>query len=250
LSEIIRQKRYVAYFDMLGFKTATSRNPSVAWDALVSLRQSMDEVSRLMIEVKDDGVLLKDRVKIFILADSVLLFTAEDKAYDLIAILLLTSTLFAKCLNKCVLLRGAITHGEFFYNLHLNLFGGAPFVRAYELERKANWSGIVVDDSVAIQYQKRNIPATKNGDPIIIQWDVPLKQQTTERQWVLDWVTVHKSNFIMPIPVKVQDYYSPFTKLFGPYTELTEEIQEKYINTVDFINNRLQCEGKSSLTTE
>ncbi|MEW5895059.1 MAG: hypothetical protein AB1650_04820 [Candidatus Omnitrophota bacterium] len=239
MSGEVKQNRYVAYFDMLGLKSATKRDPAIAWESLVSLRHSMDEISKLVVHVQDGDVLLKNRVKVFILADSVLLFTAEDSHYDLTAILLLTSELFAKCLSKCVPMRGAITHGELFYNFDLNLFAGRPFVRAYELEKAANWSGIVVDEVVAEKYQEKNLPRTLDGKPLIINYNVPLKDNMIEKMWVLDWVTPHINSFKTSLPVKVDNYYAVFANVFGPMHQLSEEVKQKYINTVAFINSIL-----------
>ncbi len=226
-----KQNRYVAYFDMLGFKTATLKNSAEAWGALSDLRRCMDEVSGIPIKIKNENVILIDRIKIFILADSVLIFTAEDLEYDLVAILMLTSELFAKALYRCVPLRGAITHGEFFYNLDLSIFGGVPFVCAYELEKSVQWSGIVVDDTVAERHKEVSILKD-----VIIPWDVPLKNGTKERKQVVDWVRPHKENFKKKPPITVADYYRAFEKLFGPYSDLKSDVQAKYINTVDFIN--------------
>lgn len=239
---IIRQSRYVAYFDMLGLKTATIRDPAKAWKALVGLRSCMDEILKLSVEVTSKKVILIDRIKAFILADSVLIFTGEDTIYDLSAMLTLTSELFSKALHKCVPLRGAITHGEFFYNLDLKLFGGIPFVRAYELERKAQWSGIVVDDCVYDHYGKwiNDMPKGMDGSSLIVSWDIPLKSNVNEKGMCLDWVKPHKANFTKKPPISVEDYYSGFIDLFGDYDQLKPDDQLKYKNTVEFVNHSLK----------
>ena len=233
------QNRYVAYFDMLGLKTATRRNPAKAWESLKNLQSCMDEVSKLKIHVLDKDIVLVNIVKTIILADSVLIFTHGDSLNDLTAILMLTSELFAKGLHRCVPLRGAITYGEFFYDFDLNLFGGIPFVQAYELEKKAQWSGIVVDNLVAGKYRKTTFPKCPDGSSLVIEWDVPFKKNIKEKMWVLDWVKPHKNNFTITPPISVTDYYSGFINLFGSYNELLPEVQEKYKNTVEFINYSL-----------
>lgn len=236
-----KQNRYVAYFDMLGLKTATLRNPAEAWKALNSLRDCMDKILSLTVEVTSKSVVLKNRIQAFILADSVLVFTGEDELYDLAAILTLTSTLFAQALSKCVPLRGAITHGEFFYNLDQHLFCGIPFVRAYETERKAQWSGVVIDDAVLEHYKKwfDDMPKCQDGAPIIVSWNIPLKDDKREQGLCLDWVKPHKANFTIKPPISVSDYYSGFKNLFGDFHNLPAEVQAKYRNTVEFVNYSL-----------
>ena len=237
----VKQNRYVAYFDMLGFKTATLKSPAEVWMALKSLRECMDDILNLEVEITSKKVVLKKSIKAFILADSVLIFTYNDDLYDLSAILILTSELFARTLHKWVPLRGAITHGEFFYNLNLNLFGGIPFVRAHELERKAQWSGVVIDDVVLEHYKKwqSDMPKCGNGSSIIVPWNIPLKDNKKEHGLCLDWVTPHKRNFTVQPPISVSDYYSGFRKLFGDFEQLAPEVKTKYQNTVDFVNHFL-----------
>lgn len=237
----VTQNRYVAYFDMLGLKTATLRNPTEAWKALKSLRECMDRILSLSVEVTSKKVVLKNRIQAFILADSVLIFTGEDDLYDLSAILTLTSELFSQALHKCVPLRGAITHGEFFYNLELNLFAGVPFVRAYELERKAQWSGVVIDDVVLHHYKNwyKDMPKCQDGSSIIVSWNIPLKNDKREHGLCLDWVKPHKANFIIQPPISISDYYSGFKNLFGDFDKLPLEVQVKYQNTVEFVNHLL-----------
>ncbi len=238
----IKQNRYVAYFDMLGLKTATLNNPTVAWIALRSLRECIDEILNLKVVVTSKKVVLKNPIKAFILADSVLVFTYNDDFYNLSAILRLSSELFARALHKCVPLRGAITYGEFFYNFDLNLFGGVPFVRAYELERKAQWSGVVIDDVVFEHYKKwqRDMPKCGNGCFIIIPWNIPLKDNKKEHGLCLNWVTPHKRKFTAQTTISVSDYYSGFRNLFGDFEQLDKGVKAKYENTVEFINYCLQ----------
>ncbi|MFC2149844.1 hypothetical protein ACFLQ8_03985 [Candidatus Auribacterota bacterium] len=235
------QKRYVAYFDMLGLKTATLRNPIEAWKALKSLQGCMDKILNLDVEVTSKKVFLRDRIQAFILADSVLIFTGEDELYDLSAILTLTSELFAQALSKCVPLRGAITHGEFFYIIDKRLFGGIPFVKAYELERKAQWSGVVIDDDVVEHYKRwfNDMPKCQDGSSIIASWDIPLKGDKREQGLCLDWVKPHKADFRIQPPISVSDYYSGFKDLFGNFDDLPLDVQSKYINTVEFVNHSL-----------
>ena len=111
-------KRYVAYFDVLGFKTATLRNPDEAWGALSDLRICMDEAIYCSIHVsKPELLVVPNRLKAFIFSDSVLIYSFSNEAIDLMAILILTSQFFGKSLNRCLPLRGGISYGDFFFNV-------------------------------------------------------------------------------------------------------------------------------------
>jgi len=233
-----KNKRYVAHFDMLGFKSATLRNPDEAWGALCDLRDCMDRMLELHIAVLSPKEIILDRIKAYIFSDSILIFTLRDEPKDLISMLILTSQFFADSLHFCVPLRGGISYGDFFFNLNLDLFCGIPFVKAYEIGERAQWSGIVVDDDVAEHYHK-NLNLTSGKVPIIIQWDVPIKQNRKEKSWVVNWPVIFSHNFNKKPPISVQDYYKAFEKLFGPYASLPADVKAKYENTIDFVNSNL-----------
>ena len=232
-----KQERYVAYFDMLGFKRATLRNSAGAWKALVTLYNCKEDIAKLTIEISTSGEIVRDRVKFFIFSDGILFFSLSDQDSDLVAILIMVSELFGRSLHNCVPpLRGGIAHGEFFYNFKLNLFCGVPFVNAYSIGETAQWSGIVVDERVAEHYKKVLLPTSHNGS-IISQWDVPCKNGQTRKSYVINWPDIFRKNFTKNLPISVEDYYMAFENLFGPYKDLLEDDKLKYKNTVDFINS-------------
>ncbi|MDP2938700.1 MAG: hypothetical protein Q8O13_01265 [Candidatus Omnitrophota bacterium] len=231
-------KRYVAHFDMLGFKNATLRNPIEAWGALSDLRASMDKMLNLHIKVLSTNEIISNRIRAYIFSDSILIFTLSDEPQDLVSMLTLTSEFFSNALHRCIPLRGGISYGDFFFNLDLHLFCGIPFVKAHELSEIAQWNGIIVDDNVAEHYRKSiNIMSYTNG-PIIIQWKVPLKDNNDKLFWVVNWPDIFRNNFKKP-PISVPDYYESFKSLFGSYEDLTSDVKIKYVNTVNFINSSL-----------
>lgn len=231
-----QQKRFVAYFDMLGFKTATMLDPSKTWEALVSMYNCKEEVSKNKIEITTTKEIVDDRVKFFILADSVLFFTLTDQDIDLVAILIMASELFSQTLHNCVPLRGGITHGEFFYDFKKNIFGGIPFVKAHEIGGGAQWLGIVVDETIATRYQKNPIPTSPYGS-IISQWDVPYKSNGVRKSWVINWPDIFRHNFTKNLPISIEDYYAGFKNLFGHFKDLNNDDKQKYENTVNFLNS-------------
>ncbi len=232
-------KRYVAHFDMLGFKSATLRNPTEAWGALSDLRASMDRILNMHIEELSTNEIILNRIKAYIFSDSILIFSLSDEPQDLISMLTLTSELFSGALHRCIPLRGGIAYGDFFFNLDLYLFCGIPFVKAHGLGAIAQWSGIIVDDSVAEHYNKNINIMPRTTGPIIVQWDVPTKDNNKKQFWVVNWPDIFRNNFNKKPPILVQDYYEGFKPLFGPFEDLPVDVKVKYQNTVDFINSNL-----------
>lgn len=233
-------KRYVAHFDMLGFKSATLRNPDEAWGALSDLRACMDKILKSDINILATNEVIENRIRAYIFSDSILIFTLGDEPKDFVAILVLTSQFFANALGKCIPLRGGISYGDFYFNTDLHLFCGVPFVKAYTIGEEAQWSGIIVDDIVAEHYQNYiNLNLTSGGRPVIIQWDVPIKSNIKKKSWVINWAAIYSPRFKKRVPISVQDFYEAFVSLFGPYDDLKENIKVKYENTVEFINSNL-----------
>jgi len=221
---------------MLGFKSAIARNADEAWGALCDLRSAMDNILKLEIEDISSNLIIADRIRAFIFSDSVLVFTYSNQPEDLKAILILTTQLFSKSLASCVPLRGGISVGRFRFNEELNLFCGTPFVEAYQISERAQWSGIVVSDSVAENYFNEPDRITSAGHPVLVEWNVSVKTSNKVRQWVINWPHVFQNSFGKPAPITSEEFYRAFESLFGPYEDLREDARIKYDNTVEFIN--------------
>lgn len=236
MNDIPDQNRYVAHFDMLGFKTAIDRNLDEAWGALRDLRASMDKILRMAIEDTITNQVIADRIRAYIFSDSILIFTLSDRSEDLKAILILSSHLFSESLASCVPLRGGISHGKFLFNIDLHLFCGKPFVQAYKIAERAQWAGIVVSDSVAKSYFDDPSRLMSQGCPILVKWEVPIKPTGKHEHWVVNWPHIFKNSFSKSIPITAEEFYRAFESLFGPYDDLREDARIKHENTVEFIN--------------
>lgn len=236
MNDIIGYNRYVAHFDMLGFKSAIVRNLDEAWGALSDLRASMDKILNMAIGELSSNKIISDRIKAYIFSDSILIFTFSNQPEDLMAILILTSQLFSDSLASCVPLRGGISFGEFRFNCDKHLFCGKPFVQAYQIAERTQWSGIVVHDSVANKYFNESSSPTSGEKPILVQWNVPIKPSGQKKHWVINWPHIFKDSFNKPAPITTEEFYQAFESLFGPYNELEENAKIKYVNTVEFVN--------------
>ena len=236
MDNIQSNNRYVAHFDMLGFKSAIARNFDEAWGALRDLRASMDKILGMAIGSMSTDKVIADRIRAFIFSDSILIFTLSNKPEDLKAILILSSELFSGSLASCVPLRGGISLGKFYFDLEKHLFCGVPFVQAYEIAERAQWSGIVVHDSVAKNYFDDPSKPMSGEAHVLVQWDVPVKPSGQKKHWVINWPHIYKHSFNKPAPITTEDFYQAFESFFGSYEELKLDAKIKYENTVKFVN--------------
>lgn len=231
--------RYVAYFDMLGMSHLTLRDPEVAWNAVSGLNQAQHESLRISIELSATSQTIRDRVRAFTFSDSIVMFSLSDGPSDTWAIVVLATELFARSLHYCVPIRGGIAHGRFFFNFDRNLFVGPPLVEAYHLAEEAQWLGIRVDDTVAANAHALPISSPR-GRPAIVEWPVPLKSGASPLSHVSDWPETHRANFTKTPPIAVEAFYQAFVGLFGCFANLPLDVRQKYANTVDFVNARLE----------
>ena len=204
-------KRFVAHFDMLGMKQAILRNDNEAWGALCDINEAKKRIYRISIEVKNKDMIVADRVRTFFFSDTVIIFTLSDELEDLYAILILSSELFSNSFHRCVPLRGGLAHGEFYFNLDESLFLGKPLVKAYEIGECAQWIGIVVDEFIAEMAEPYPI-----GEEII-QWNVPQKDNTFKREFVLNWPWFFRNNFTIK-PVTIAAFLKPLYPYSVPMT--------------------------------
>ena len=125
MSIMKKHSSYVAYFDMLGFKSAILHNADNACEALTSIKVALDSQSnKMLLKPEKKGKIYVPRdlrkglhplkhVRLYIFSDSILLFTLDDSIDDLISLLILSSTLFQQLLVYKVPLRGGIALGDF-----------------------------------------------------------------------------------------------------------------------------------------
>lgn len=238
MKDQISYKRYVAYFDMLGMKTAVYRDLFKAWEALGTIDNAREQIYRYSFDLKDINktVVLQDRLKYFIFSDTIIAFTYKDEIEDLWAILFFSIEIFCQCLHRCIPLRGGISFGDFLFNLDKNFFLGRPLIEAHAISEPAQWLGIILSDYVASQCIANNIQGD-DKEPIVVDWDVEQKDSSIQKRSVINWSATHKNNFIDKPPITAPQFYEAFEGLFGEYAKLRDKDKRKHINTVKFINS-------------
>jgi hypothetical protein len=111
-------------------------------------------------------------------------------------------------------------------------------VRAYRLGEEAQWLGTIVDETTARQAREAELKAA-TGDPLVVDWQIPLKTGEPEIRGVINWPASHRNNFRITLPISAQEFYSPFEVYFGPFENLPPNARDKYENTARFVNAML-----------
>lgn len=230
--------RYVAHFDILGMSRLTLKNPDLAWSTLSHLAIANQERLNIAFELNNIRHEMRARVYTFTFSDTIVAFTKSDSVEDLHSITIYAMEVFARALFRGVPLRGGVSHGQFAFNLDMNIFSGPALVTAYHIGECAQWIGIVVDETVATRI--KDVPMRASGADIAVSWNVPQKDSTFRNMQALNWPAVHAHNFIVRPPLDSHGLYKAFEHLFGPFNELPDDVQAKYSNSVAFINHFLQ----------
>lgn len=232
------EDRFVAHLDMLGMKELTLRNPELAWEALSKLTQARNEILSLDIAFLATAERVGQRVACLTFSDTILLFSQSDSRADAAAIVIFATEILSRAFHYSIPVRGGIAHGRFRFNLEEGIFAGPPLVHSYLLGEGAQWLGIVLDSETA--RIARLVPLETRGRSVIIDWPVPRAEGPPVVSPIVDWVASHRENFTGSLPIAGDYLYRvAFEQLFGPFADLPPRVQAKYLNTADFMNQRL-----------
>ncbi len=217
---IINEKRAIAYFDILGFKTKIDHTPL---DELASQYERVIKYTDGEFSVDGGEIHIKQVCHRYVFSDSIFLVAFEDTEESFIDLVSYAWNMMRRFITLGFPLRGTITYGDVYINLEKNIFLGKAISRAVELEGKQQWIGAIVEDSAIERYKG----AFLNGDAesyllelMLPIYDVPLKNQPRENHHVINW----RLNIISEIGTKALFKNEPFDSF----------VQEKIDNTLCF----------------
>lgn len=230
--------RFVAHFDILGWRHAVRRDLDVAWKVFEGFSEAHQRVHSYRLEV--NGILRARQIESRVFSDTIIISTQSDGDQDLFDLLFRCGELLKDALSRWVPLRGGIAVGSFREDPARNLFAGEALNRAYEIGEAAQWFGVVVDEAVAERARGFAMPyESDTRDPGIVPWDVPLKDEQARRSSVLNWPCVFRENF-KAVPTTGEAIMRFVHPIFGPWAALDPAVRRKYDNTSAFIVAQLR----------
>lgn len=141
-------KKYVLLLDILGFRAIVEqklKTPDEIYNIVKLCKDSMTKSNAELFYFSDTFVLLIDPPQ-----------QSEDTLntymiiYYMIIYMLIQNILGALIDNK-ILVRGALTFGDVYYNENDKILFGPAFIRAYDLEREAMFPRIIIQHIKTIQ---------------------------------------------------------------------------------------------------
>lgn len=121
LKENIGEK-YVAFLDVMGFSNLVN-NRGNNYDQLESY---FTKITEILEKLRDD----KAEIQSLLISDSIILIAPKDEQ-GFIQLLWAIRRIQSILLWKKILLRGAVSYGEIYYNDEKNIIVGKGFIRAY-----------------------------------------------------------------------------------------------------------------------
>ena len=241
--------RFVAHFDILGWKYAVKNNFEGAWRVFDHFADAHDGLNSGMIEV--NGIVRPRRLQSRLFSDTIIISTPSAEDVDLYELLVRCGELVKNSISGFLPVRGGIALGSFRENPARNLFAGPALNRAYEIGEEAQWFGVVLDDDVAARAATlRPTFESDARDPGIVPWDVPLKHGGSVRRSVLNWPPIYRFNFIKWVAIAGEGLMEFVHPLFGPWSALPADVRAKYDNTIAFIVSQLRAHhGRNPMET-
>ncbi|HTQ30711.1 MAG TPA: hypothetical protein VMI53_05825 [Opitutaceae bacterium] len=183
-------ERFVAYFDIMGFKDLIYRHDHSVVSNL------LDRVSANVADIKEwEGELLEKRSKIkkrnihkgivlpVMFSDSVIFISRSNSVWDARKTIYVASYFLYNMFSTCVPVRGAIAYGIFTADFKASKFFGRPLVDAYILSEETNFYGAVLHHSIEDRLHVCNEITPEN---IIKRMPVPMKAGLVTHSFV-DW---------------------------------------------------------------
>lgn len=135
--------QYVAFLDVMGFSDLVNKRN------LKRLESYFDRIHEVLNSIRTTKTALQS----FLISDSIILIapgTKKDFANLVVAIRRIQSSL----LWKKILVRGAISYGEVFYENQRNIIVGKGFIKAYLLEKEAVYPRVIIDPIIIKNFGK------------------------------------------------------------------------------------------------
>jgi hypothetical protein len=142
-------KRFVAFFDILGFRDLVMRSTHSEIYKLLTLlskyRATLNGVENfegLPESYKNAGIYNVS------FSDSIVIFSKGDSLENFEIFTLMTGWFFANAIAMKIPIKGALATGEISLNKSNQIYFGQPIIDAYLLEEELNYMGIVAHNSI------------------------------------------------------------------------------------------------------
>jgi hypothetical protein len=231
VAEEVFNDRFIVYFDFLGFSEIIRRNYLLEVEkAFVTAVKGISETLKSSKKIVCESKIIEPIEGWFWFSDTLILYSGDSSPENLLPITSAATYLLASLLNDGFPTRCVITLGQFkrLNEADHNLFLGKGLVQAFELEKKMNWCGGILDP-----YQSGIYEITKawGAESPVLEYEAPQKEGDVRKYKCLNWPKNYIENFKKEVRhlredmLKIQNNPSP------PWP-----VENKIRNTEQFFN--------------
>lgn len=244
-------KKFIAYFDFLGFKDFIERNDIETQK--IGINKIYLEIEEALSEGKfkitSKGALpdiSKSDINCINFSDTVIFWTNTTSVEELDALLKVTHLFNAHCNLYTFPVRGALVYGNAYDYIHnylnnkkkgynVNSIFGNAIILAHNKAENQDWAGTVIDNSIIEYLEEINLDENKTLLKYAKKHYVPykIKPENQIEEWIFNFVkNGQKIN---------EDIYKRIEKRllenFSNYNKRVTSalVKEKIINTVSFL---------------
>ncbi len=131
------QDKYVAFIDVMGFTNLVNKG------SIESLESYFTEITKILYDIS----VVKSQIESLLISDSIILI-ARDDSYSFRQLLTAIRKIQSALLLKKILIRGAVSFGQIYYEPYKNIIVGKGYIKAYLLEGEAIYPRIIIDPSI------------------------------------------------------------------------------------------------------
>jgi hypothetical protein len=206
---ILYKLPYLAFLDVLGFKELVKGNTH---ETLTDLYEKLfltqvertAEKQRAYAKSRSEKLgknYTDSNLQFMSISDSILIWSEHGQPSALFEIVFAVSSLLGISMIQGLPLRGCITRQKFSVMSRTNTFSilGRGLIHAYDMERKQQWSGCVIDPEIINYFRSiekiifnRDIPSQVETDKLVFEYDIPFKCKNAsgicrEKGYAINW---------------------------------------------------------------
>ena len=222
-------KRWVAYFDILGFKELVNKasfyaNPNIV---MKIFERAFQETSKELKPLETVG----DKISQLYFSDTFVFYTEDDSGGSYKWIQSVAKNFIRGCLdgNPFIPLRGAITCGELHVEKDRNIFFGKAFIEAHEIAEVQDWIGLVLTKTAEERISQYD-PCIHPARHHFLMSDIPVRLKPSGKISTLKY-------FAYSFHAEKLDQTTRIRTLEREMKQLDENIKRKYRNTIHHIKS-------------
>jgi hypothetical protein len=243
-------KKFIAYFDYLGFKQFIENNDLEYQSRIVvnNFRDIENALGQGKVKDAPRGViadLTNSNINCINFSDTVVFWTNDDSEASLIEILEVAYRFNWQTIDFCFPARGSLVYGEIVYIdfkqknsagrlYNINSVFGKGLVKAHEKAEQQHWAGTVIDESFVTELTHRGYDTDDFLKPFAKKYKVPYKNGLDlPEEYVLRIIKGNLNdeaykNFSKGITENFAQYNKPVDK---------QDVKEKIENTLTFLTS-------------